>query len=330
MIFIQSALAAGAMLIATHAAAATLIVGNKIESTVSFIDLEIGAEVARRETGTAPHEIAVSPDGARAVVVSYRGPGYTGESLHVFDVASATKIGEIDLKGSKAPHGLKWIPGTSRVIATTEATNDVVIVDVDAGEVVSAIKTGVGAHMIALSLDANIAYAASINGGAFAIIDLEKGKTIRTVEAGSGTEAISVTPDGKEIWVGANNSRRIMIFDSTTFRKIREIKSGGIPIRVEISPDGAVAAVSEFDKNRILIYEVSSRLIRKTIDLAPFDAKAPVTLLFSPDGKFLWAAATHSRKIIEIDTAEWSVVRTLAAGEGSDGLGYSPIDVGAN
>jgi DNA-binding beta-propeller fold protein YncE len=308
------------------AAADTLIVGNKTENTVSFIDLEIGAEVARRDTGPAPHEIAVSPDGRRAVVVSYRGSGYLGETLYVFDVERAEKIAVIDLAGHTAPHGLKWIVGTSRVIATTEATNDVVIVDVDAGSVVGAIKTGgAGTHMIALSPDAKRAYAASINSGVFAVIDIAALKTLRTVKAGSGTEAISATPDGREIWVGANTSRKVLIFDASTFEKKAEIKTEGVPIRVELSPDGAVAAISEFDRNRVSIYDTTTRTLTATVDLA--GAKAPVTLLFSPDGARLWAAATGSAMVTEIETSSWKVGRTLNAGKGSDGLGFSPLDV---
>lgn len=47
----------------TIASAETLLIGNKGENTVSIIDLASGAERARLETGSAPHEIAVSPNG---------------------------------------------------------------------------------------------------------------------------------------------------------------------------------------------------------------------------------------------------------------------------
>ncbi|MEX0645421.1 MAG: hypothetical protein WD076_08920, partial [Parvularculaceae bacterium] len=56
-------------------------------------------------------------------------------------------------------------------------------------------------------------------------------------------------------------------------------------------------------------------------------AFAPVTMLFSPGGERLWVAATASAKVVEIDTKEWSIIRTLPAGKGSDGLGYSPLDL---
>lgn len=324
-----SAVAAIAALLAP-AAAATLIVGNKVENTVSFVDLENGVEVARRETGRAPHEIAVSPDGRRAVVVSYRADGYVGETLDVFDVERAEKIATISIAGHKAPHGLKWVPGTDRVIATTEGSKEVIIVDVGKGEVVETAPTGdVGAHMVALSPDAKRAYAASIGGGYFVAYGLDPLKAQKSVKAGEGTEAITVTPDGKEIWVGNNGSRSVMVFDAKKLRKKAEIKTDGVPIRVEISPDGAVAAISEFDLNRVLVIDTKTRALLRTIDL-PDGAVVPVTMLFSPDGTALFIAATGSKKIIEIETSEWTVARIFDVGDGSDGLGFSALDIAAD
>lgn len=59
----------------------TLIVANKYEGTVSFIDWESGQEVARPETGPSPHEVALSPDGTRVVVVSYLEGGNIGRGV---------------------------------------------------------------------------------------------------------------------------------------------------------------------------------------------------------------------------------------------------------
>lgn len=317
-----------ACLAAAPADADTLIVGNKVADTLSFIDLETGREIAERPTGRAPHEIAVSPDGRTAIVVSYRAQGYVGDAMHVFDVAAAKKTGVVDLHPHRAPHGLKWIPGGSTVIATTEASRDVVFVDVAARELTGAVATDQdGTHMVALSPDGATAYAANIASGSFTVIDVTARRKRRDVKAGEGTEAIAVTPDGAEIWVGNNGSRSVMAFDAATFERKRTIKTKGVPIRVEISPDGAVAAVSEFDANRVIALSTETGETIADVDLAAVDAAVPVTLLFSPQGDRLWAAATGSAKIVEIATDDWSIVRTLPAGEGSDGLGYSPVDL---
>ena len=50
-----------------------LLIGNKGEDTLSFVDLASGKELGRSVTGRMPHEIAVSPDGRQAAVVAYGG-----------------------------------------------------------------------------------------------------------------------------------------------------------------------------------------------------------------------------------------------------------------
>ena len=97
--------AAGAMMLASCAdaqpepaptpsadgAAGTLLVGNKGEDTLSFIDLKSGRELGRVPTGKWPHEIAVSPDGRQAAVVAYG-----DKTIDVFDVATRKQVRRID------------------------------------------------------------------------------------------------------------------------------------------------------------------------------------------------------------------------------------------
>lgn len=319
-----------ALLVAAPVSADTLIVGNKYEHTVSFVDLLTGSEVARRETGRAPHEIAVSPDGKTAVLVSYREQGFTGNSLTIFDVGTATKVGTIDLGEHRGPHGLKWIAGTNKVVATTEVSEEVVIVDISKRVVVGAISTGArGSHMVALSPDLSRAFVANIGSGSFSVLDLASGKEIAEIASGAGTEGITVSPDGSEIWVGANQDKTVTIFDSVTLKPKARIDLQSSPIRVEFSPDGKHVAVSEFDQNRVAIFDSAGRARIATIDLGALNLEAPVTLLFAPDGSRLWAAATHSATIVEIDTNGWDIRRIIGVGEGSDGIAYSPETVNA-
>jgi YVTN family beta-propeller protein len=49
----------------------TLVVLNKSEASASLIDLATEAVVATVATGEGPHEVAVSPDGRRALATNY-------------------------------------------------------------------------------------------------------------------------------------------------------------------------------------------------------------------------------------------------------------------
>lgn len=314
-------------LLAAPVAADTLIVGNKVEHTVSFVDLETGEEVRRVETGRAPHEIAVSPDGKTAVVVSYAEAGYVGNSLHLFDVSTGAKTGVIDLGEHRAPHGLKWIGDTDRVIVTTEQSQDVVIVDVTSGSVVTRLETGMqGSHMVSLSPDLTRAYVPNIGSGNFTIFDLASNEKIADVPVAAQSEAVGVDPDGDEIWVSSNAERKVVRFAADDYERLGEFDVPGIPIRVEYSPAGDHVAISLADAGKVLIVDADTTSEVATVDLMASDLAIPVTMLWSNDGSRLWVAATGSQTVAEIDAESWSIARTFSVGAGSDGLGFSPVD----
>src|SRR5688572_4669337 len=138
-----------------------LLVGNKGENSLSFIDLASGRELGRRPTtGPMPHEIAISPDGRQAAVVAYG-----GHTIDIFDVASRERLRSIDLSPNQGPHGIAWLED-GRILATTERSQSLTIVDTRAGDAVSAVATGQqGTHMVAVSPDRRRAYTANIGSG---------------------------------------------------------------------------------------------------------------------------------------------------------------------
>jgi DNA-binding beta-propeller fold protein YncE len=78
-------------------AADLLLVGNKGEDTLSFVDLVTGKELSRLPTGRMPHEIAISPDGRQAAVVAYG-----GRSIDLIDIARRAKLRTLTWRRAKA------------------------------------------------------------------------------------------------------------------------------------------------------------------------------------------------------------------------------------
>ncbi|WP_020414102.1 YncE family protein [Microbulbifer variabilis] len=306
--------------------ASTLIVGNKYEGTVSFIDLENGQEIKRRETGGAPHEMILSPDKSKAVVVSYLEDGYVGEELNVFDVATGRRISVIKISPHMGPHGIAWLGESNNVIVTTEETNDVIKVDISSGKVIGSVSTDqIGSHLLALSPDSKTAYVTSRGSDTFSVIDTESMNLKTTLPAGEGPEAVWVSPDGKELWIGNNQSENIFIYDTGSLKRKETLDVGYLPIRIRFNPDGKLVAVADLQGHRILIYDAATRKEIKAIDVGAVGAREPASLLFSPDGKFLFAGSQRDGKVVEIDTEDWSVGRIFRAGQGADGLEWSPV-----
>ncbi|MEM1131037.1 MAG: beta-propeller fold lactonase family protein [Pseudomonadota bacterium] len=304
----------------------TLIVANKYDHTLSFIDLDTGQEVARRATGVAPHEVALSPDQSQVVVVSYLEDGFIGRELHVFDIATTEPVRAIDIDPHLAPHGIAWLGDSNDVIVTTEETRDVIRVDVTHGKVTGVAPTDqIGSHLLALSPDHSRAYVTSRGSDTLSVIDTADMTTLKTIATDEGPEAVFASPDGNEVWVGNNQAQTIHIFDAETMERLETLDMGFIPIRVRFNPAGDAVAVADLTGSRVLILDPADRSQRAVIDLNAFDLERPPSLLFSPDGAHLYVGSELSEKVAEIDTATWQVTRLLDAGAGADGLEISSV-----
>jgi DNA-binding beta-propeller fold protein YncE len=73
-----------------------LLVLNKSDATLSFVDPKDAQVLAVVGTGIGPHEVAVEPGGKRAVVANY-GAARAGSSLTVVDLRKRMPVDTIDL-----------------------------------------------------------------------------------------------------------------------------------------------------------------------------------------------------------------------------------------
>ena len=302
-------------------AAGVLLVGNKGEDSVSFIDLATGAELARPATGRMPHEIALSPDGRQAAVVAYG-----GASIDVFDIAARRRLRTIDLAPNAGPHGLVWL-SDGRLVATTERSRSLTVIDTRKGDRLRAIPTGQeGSHMVAVSRDRRLAYTANIGAGTVSVLDLKAGRKLRDIPVGGAPEAIALSPDGRILWVGDLERARVRAF--STSRRIHDplatVATGGHPIRLAISPDGRFVVSSDLAGGSLTL--IDARTMKKLRDI-PVSGSAEarqVTILFSPDGRRLYVAETGRDQVAELDFPDGRILRRLKAGRNGDGLAIAP------
>lgn len=294
---------------------AVLLVGNKGEDTVSFVDLASGKELGRSATGKAPHEIAISPDGKQAAVVAYG-----DKTIDLFDVATRAKLKTIDLTPNEGPHGIAWLKD-GRIIVTTERSQSIAVADPVAGTVSASIKTDQqGTHMIAVTSDGTTAYTANIQAGTVTVIDLAGGKKLRDMAVGGHPEGIALSKDELVLWVGDLEGSRVQAFDIATFEKLTEVKTGSVPIRVAASPDGKWIVTSNLEAGGLTIIDAAKRVHVRDVALSGEQQAGQVTILFSPDGKYLYAAETGTNAVAEVDFATGQVLRRLPAGKNGDGL----------
>jgi YVTN family beta-propeller protein len=311
---------ATALLLATGAALAEprelLLVGNKGEDTLGIYDLATGTQLARLPTGSQPHEIAIMGDGTQAAVVSYG-----GETIDIIDLDPLGKVATVNLAPNKRPHGLLWLPGSERLIATTEGSQSVAIVEPD-GQLTS-IPTGQqGSHMVALSGETK-AFVANIGSGTVTALDLVRNVKLADIAVGGKPEGIAVA--GGKVFVGDLDAPRVTVLDAATHEKLAELTVGGNAIRVVASPDGRTVATSNIGTGSVTLIDTTTHSVQRSFPVSGSAEAGQVTLIWSADGKRLYAAETARDQVAEIAVDTGKVLRRIDVGKNGDGLAVTRI-----
>lgn len=315
----------------------TLLVANKSDDTLDVIDLVSGKSRARLETGHAPHEIAVSPDGRTAVVTNYGDRATPGSSLTVVDLRASKVVRTIDLGEHRRPHGVAWLDA-NRIAVTAEGSGRLLVVDVRAGTVAAAFETGAEiSHMVAVA--GSRAFVANIGSGSVTAIDLDGKKARVAIATGAGAEGIAVRPRSNEVWVTNREADTLSVIDAKTLEVKATVEAKGFPIRIAFTPDGRRAIVSAARSGEVVLVDAEERreIRRAALDLrnAPDAAQrlfgdrfgaspVPVGIVMAADGKTAFVAATQSDAVVVIDTSTLEVRDLLKAGREPDGMALAP------
>lgn len=313
-----------------------LIVLNKSAASADFIDLGSGEVLRTLDTGVGPHEGAVSPDGALAVVADY-GTGVPGDTLSVFHLATGEVRDRVQLAPYHRPHGLAFV-GPRRLLVTAETERALIEVDLETRAVRRSWSTEQDAsHMVATSPDRGTAFVANISSGSCTRIDLATGE-VRSVPTGAGAEGIDVHPKGHEVWVTNRAADTITVLDAATLEVRATLACPGFPIRVQFTPDGTRALVSCPTTSDVAVFDVSGR---ETVARIPMEfafvegaedrlfgsrfgtSALPIGVLVHPDGSRAYVACAAADRVAEIDLASLTVTRSFATGEEPDGLAFT-------
>jgi YVTN family beta-propeller protein len=326
------------------AAAATLVVANKSDATVSLLDLESRAVRATLPAAEGPHEVAVSPDGRTALVGGYGTPGRAGSTLTVVDLPGRKVVRTLQLAPYSRPHGIVWLADGRRALVTAETDRALLVVDTEKGVVERALLTGAEiSHMVAAAPDGRRAYVANIGSGSVSVFDLGSGERLKEIRTGRGAEGIAVTRDGAEIWVTNRDADTVTVVDAAKLEVVATLAAPAFPIRAAATPDGRHMLVTCARSGDLAVFEVATRRLTRRVPLPVVpvatggrlfgdrfgDSSVPVGLVVAPDGGRAYVAHSNADAISVVDLATFTKVLELKAGREPDGMGLSPVALGS-
>jgi YVTN family beta-propeller protein len=307
----------------------TVLVANKNDNTLSFIDLKQKKEVATIPVGVGPHEVAVSPSGKIAAVANYGNKTQASRSVSVIDIAKKSTIKEINLGEYVRPHGMEFI-SEEELIVTSEAKKVLLRVNIQSGKVSEVAKTDqLVSHMVSYSNKDQKAYVANINSGTVSLIDVSQNNLIRQIPFKPGIEGLAVSPDGKELWVANRTENIITAINTATFETLATFPAQLIAYRVKFLPNGKYAVVSNGSSGNVSIFDVAAKKWIKDINLITESNDQPVPggITASPDNKWVYICMTGANQMVTINTKDWTVHSKIDTGNGPDGIYYSPVNL---
>ncbi|MGO1068372.1 YncE family protein [Lysobacter sp. CA199] len=311
-----------------------ILVGNKSADTVWRLSLEDGRKLGEFPTQPGPHEIVVSHDGATALVANYGTGDKPGHTLSVLDLRGSAAPRIIDLGRHGRPHGLRFLPGDREALATTEASQHLLRVDIASGKIVAEIALGAGkGHMVAVAADGKTAYVTKVDRGTVSRIDLSTNAKTDEVDAGKGAEGIAVRPGSGEVWVSNREADSVTVHDPRTLAIRDTLPSPGFPIRVVFTADGRQALVSNARAATLSVFDAKRKKSLATVELTRADAQyrdtmlgraaLPIGVIADPKRPRVYVAISGGDEIAVIDRKTWKPVAQWKTGREPDALALS-------
>ena len=293
----------------------TLLVGNKDENSMVFVDPATNKVLGKVPTGNGPHEIAASTDGKLAFVANYGTGPAPGSTLSVIDVVNQLVLRTVEISPLQRPHGLTFADG--KVYFTAEANRMVGRYDPAANKVDWMMGTGQGTtHMVVAGPEGRL-FTANIGGNSVSIIERN---TVTTVPVGQGPEAIDLSPDGKELWTAHSRDGGVSIIDVAEKKVVRVFPIGTKRSnRLKFTPDGKQVLVSDLDGNEVVVIDAASRKEVKRIPMG----RTPEGILMAKDGSRAYVAEAGENRIAIIDLKTLEVTGHLTTGNGPDGMAWA-------
>ena len=298
---------------AKEQAPAVLLVANKHDDTLCYINpntLEIIQTIA---TGPNPHEIIITPDQRFAYLSNYAPPG---DTISVIDLVKRKHILQISTGKYTRIHGTAMAPDGKQAYFTAGQTGFVVEVDTQTNRVTRGIPThGKISHMTLVSPDGKRLYTANIVSENVSVIDRASGKLITQVPCGKGVEGMAFTLDGKHLWAANQPGESITIIDLATHEPIETFDCPGMPVRIRFTDDGRLALVPSWtEEGQLIVIDAATHGEIKRIKVGGY----AIGVEISPDGKRAFVGCEHSDGLHVVDMDTLTVEAVIETGNGPD------------
>ncbi len=139
----------------------------------------------------------------------------------------------------KTPLNMALSPDGKELYVACEASNTVIVVDVESQEKVAEIAAGHHPTDVTFAPDGKIAYVSNRLDDTVSIIDVPARRVIATIPAGDEPHGVLTDKSGKNLYVLNTSEESISVIDTRTLKEHRRLSASRGPWSLSLSPDGS-------------------------------------------------------------------------------------------
>jgi YVTN family beta-propeller protein len=304
-----------------------LILVDKVGRYIRFFDPATLKELSSFQAGTAPHDVAISPDHRTAYIPIYgdgvygRNPN-PGHEVAIVDLVSQKQVGSIDVSPYQAPHGIQ-VDANGMLYVTCDLSRKLLVIDPKTRTIKAALDTEGTGHWPALLPDGSKAYIANKSDKLYVtVIDIKKQQIVARVPAPNGTEGIVASPDGKRVIAVDQKEPQLLVIDTATDTVVDRIPLEGntrASFKPRYTPDGSKILVCNLGQAIVNVIDAKDLHGKQQVVTV---GKDPMGFTFSADGKTALVANHGDGTVSVVDLQQAKVTSTFKAGTGIETLSY--------
>ena len=281
-------------------------ISNAYSGTISVIDHD-----GQAVTETIPvadqtsHGIAAHPTGEFVYV------GGENEHIHVISTDNYDVIETIDVNSTA--HGVDIHPDGQYLYVSGggfDVEAGVVVVDVDAHEVVTRIETE-GAGHVNFGPDGTYAYVSNVGENLISVIDTDAMEILTTVSVGDGPNEAVASIDGEYVYTANVTDNSVSVIETEQWEEVERIPAGEGTHGIDVSPDGQYVWTANRESNDVSLIDTATREVTETIDIG----ESANHLAFTPDGSAVYVTAGRADEVVVIDSRTFDVITRIDVGE---------------
>ena len=279
------------------------------EAALPLADITVVS--SRQLTASVPACMLSHP---RLYTVDVQNPDATISNVRRFSVVQAIPVGA-------APQGVAIDTDRELAVVTNSASNNVSIVDLNAGTVTATIAVGTNPQGVAVlpRLRGGVALVANNGQNSASLIDLTLQQVTNTITVGSGPLGVAIQPDTAVALVANTLSNTVSSFHIDTVGAVTNILVDQRPESVAVDPLRNFAAVGNTTQQTVVLVNLATDLLAGR---PAFIFQNPTGIAYDPvTGVFLVANSLQNN--ISIVDPGTLIVTPLSVGINPNSLDYN-------